>query len=259
MWVSARFTKVNLCVNCVVSDACLLDDTVFVPDQHHEIPAGKHVGDFRALILHGSEIVGDGVTYLGEPAGPRNERELWWGVDHELEQRIRLTQGCFEIPALNRLDLLFDGEQVVCLVGRDVASFATELARDSAELPWRRTSLRSHLLVEAVWPAPRRHPAGRAACVGDLNRRVNSATVSHSQYHTTITPLPPCPNNSVPPPAATEMLIRRSRPIWVANAVASWQSSSHDFVVLSKIRWRTVILLSLRGYVLSRVTESACR
>ena len=71
---------------------------------------------------------------------------------------------------------------------------------------------------------------------------LSTGRVGHSQYQTTMTPLPPCPNSSVPPPAATEMLIRRSRPTSVANAVASRQSSSHDFVVLSKMRWRTVIV-----------------
>jgi hypothetical protein len=41
---------------------------------------------------------------------------------------------------------------------------------------------------------------------------------SHSQYQTTITPVPPSPNTSVPPEAATEMLISRSRPTSLAHA-----------------------------------------
>jgi hypothetical protein len=58
----------------------------------------------------------------------------------------------------------------------------------------------------------------------------------YSQYHTTITPVPPKPNTSVPPDAATEMLIRFSRPTSLANADASAQSFSQDLLELSKMR-----------------------
>ena len=58
----------------------------------------------------------------------------------------------------------------------------------------------------------------------------------YSQNQTTITPVPPIPNTSVPPEAATEILINLSRPTWVANAEASAQSSNQDLLEL--VNWR---------------------
>ena len=53
------------------------------------------------------------------------------------------------------------------------------------------------------------------------------------------------PNTSVPPDAATEMLMSRSRPTSVANADASAQSASHDMLELENTRDWTVIGCSL--------------
>ena len=52
--------------------------------------------------------------------------------------------------------------------------------------------------------------------------RASSGRADHSQYHTKTTPWPPLS------PWDTEIPIKRSRPIFVANSAASSQRVSHD-------------------------------
>jgi hypothetical protein len=105
-----------------------------VADQHDEVSLSEHVGDLRLLVLDRLEVVGNGVTDLCNAARPRDERELRRRIDQELEQRIRLSQGGFEVAALNRFELFFDGEEVIRLFRRDAVSLSPELASCRAEL-----------------------------------------------------------------------------------------------------------------------------
>ena len=66
--------------------------------------------------------------------------------------------------------------------------------------------------------------------------RVAHGAELQSQYQTMTTPVPPRPNTSVPPDAATEMLISFSRPTSDAKAAASAQRASHDLLELENRR-----------------------
>src|SRR3954464_8144433 len=70
----------------------------------------------------------------------------------------------------------------------------------------------------------------------------------YSQYHTKMTPSAPKPLRSPPPDAATEMLIKRSLPISVANAAAWAASFSHEMIPLVNVRHFTVILYLATGF-----------
>lgn len=107
-----------------------------------------------------------------------------------------------------------------------------------------------------------RGAAGRVEVEG-LVRCADQPQPRYSQNHTTITPVPPSPKTSVPPEAATEMLMSLSLPTSVANAEASAQSASHDRLELLKSRnWTVTIVLAESGcglLVIGRSVETVLR